>query len=118
MSIKSNKDLIKRDLAKVLSDLLQKNCYSVQSDQFFDYLIEFYDLEIPKTDSVIQENIMWQVGKFIKELTRAEASSDLFDRLYDIISDVELPKGSSLFTFITSSVMESKDLNDSILIFY
>ena len=113
LSIKSNKDLIKRDLARVLTDLLQKNCYSVQSDQFFEYLNEFYALEIPKTDSVIHENIMWQVGKFIKELTRSAAPSQVFDRLYDIILDVELPRGSSLFTFITSSVLESKDLNNS-----
>ena len=35
---------------------------------------------------------MWQVGKFIKELTRSEAPSEVFDRLYDIILDVELPR--------------------------
>jgi len=113
LRIKSNKDLIKRDLARVLTDLLQKNCFAFQADHFFDYLNEFYSLEISRTDSVIHENIMWQVGKFIKELTRAEAHSQIFDRLYGIISDIELPRSSSLFTFITSSVLESKDLNDS-----
>ena len=110
---KSNTDLIIRDLARVLTDLLQKNCYSVQADHFFKYLDEFYALQIPKVDSVIHENIMWQVGKFIKELTRTEASSDLFDRLYAKISHVELPPGTSLFTFITSSVLETQELNDT-----
>ena len=109
----SNIDLIKRDLARVLTDLLQKHCYSVQADHFFNYLDEFYALQIPKVDSVIHENIMWQVGKFIKELTRTEASSDVFDRLYAKISHVELPPGTSLFTFITSSVLDTQELNDT-----
>ena len=107
---KSNQELIKRDLARVITDLLQKNCYLVQADQFFVYLNEFYALGIPKRDSVIHENIMWQVGKFIKELTRAEAPSEVFDRLYDLIGDVALPGGTSLFTFITSSILETKEL--------
>jgi len=110
---KPDQDLVKHDLGRVLTDLLQKNCYLAQADQFFEYLNEFYALEVSKRNSVIHENIMWQVGKFIKELTRAEAPSEVFDRLYDIIADVDLPSGTSLFTFITSSVLETKDLNDS-----
>lgn len=113
LKAKPDQDLIKRDLGRVLTDLLQKNCYLVQSDQFFEYLTEFYALGVPKRDSVVHENIMWQVGKFIKELTRAEAPAEVFDTLYDIIKDVELPARTSLFTFITSSVLESKDLNES-----
>ena len=110
---KPDQELVKRDLGRVLTDLLQKNCYLVQADQFLTYLSEFYSLQVPKRDSVIHENIMWQVGKFIKELTRAEAPSEVFDRLYDVIVDTELPSGTSLFTFIVSSVLESKDLNES-----
>jgi len=110
---KPDQDLVKRDLGRVLTDLLQKNCYLVQADQFFDYLNEFYALQVSIRDSVIHENIMWQVGKFIKELTRSEAPSEVFDRLYDIIADVDLPSGTSLFTFIVSSVLETKDLNES-----
>ena len=108
-----NQNLLKLDLARVLTDLLQKNCFLVQSVTFFEYLNEFYALDIPKRDSVVHENIMWQVGKFIKELTRAKAPSEVFDELYGIISHVELPAGTSLFTFILSSVLESKDYNDS-----
>jgi len=110
---KPNQDLVKRDLGRVLTDLLQKNCYLVKADQFFEYLCEFYALEVPKRDSVVHENIMWQVGKFIKELTRSEAPSEVFDKLYHIIEDVELPSGTSLFTFIASSVLETKDFNES-----
>lgn len=113
LSKKPNQEHVKHDLARVITDLLQKNCYSVQADQFFDYLNEFYALGISKRNSVIHENIMWQVGKFIKELTRAEAPAELFDTLYAIIKDVKLPAGTSLFTFITSSVLESKDFNES-----
>ena len=113
LKAKPDQNLVKQDLARVLTDLLQKNCYLVQSASFFNYLNEFYALNIPKRDSVIHENIMWQVGKFIKELTRAEAPAEVFDQLYDVIIDVELPSGTSLFTFIVSSVLETKDLNDS-----
>jgi len=113
LKAKPEQNLVKQDLARVLTDLLQKNCYLVQSTSFFEYLKEFFALNIPKRDSVIHENIMWQVGKFIKELTRAEAPSETFDQLYDYIIDVELPSGTSLFTFIVSSVLETKDLNDS-----
>jgi hypothetical protein len=96
-----------------LNDLLQENCFARRADQFFSYLDEFYHLKIPVEDSVIHENIMWQVGKFIKELTRAEAPSEIFDRLYKTISHVELPSQTSLFTFISSSVFESQDFNKS-----
>ena len=113
LKAKPDQDLVKRDLGRVLTDLLQKNCYWVQTEQFFKYLCEFYALNVPKRDSVVHENIMWQVGKFIKELTRAEAPSEVFDKLFNIINDVKIPSGTSLFTFIASSVLETKDLNDS-----
>ena len=113
LRIKPDQDLLKRDFGKVLTDLLQKNCFLPQADQFFDYLTEFYALNVPKRDSVVHENIMWQVGKFIKELTRSEAPSEIFDKLFHIIAHVELPSQTSLFTFIMSSVLETKELNDS-----
>ena len=113
LKAKPDQDLVKRDLGRVLTDLLQKNCFLPQADQFFDYLNEFYALEVPKRDSVVHENIMWQVGKFIKELTRSEAPAEVFDKLYHIISHVELPSGTSLFTFIMSSVLETKEFNNS-----
>lgn len=113
LKVKPDQNLVKQDLARVLTDLLQKNCYLVQSETFFSYLNEFYSLDIPERDSVIHENIMWQVGKFIKELNRAEAPSEVFDQLYDTIKHIDLPAGTSLFTFIVSSVLESKDFNDS-----
>ena len=106
-------DLVKKDLSRVLTDLLQQNCFVHCADQFFSYLEEFYHLNVPLVDSVIHENIMWQVGKFIKELTRSEAPSEIFDRLYKTISHVQLPSQTSLFTFISSSVLESQDLNKS-----
>ena len=113
LKAKPDQSLVKHDLARVLTDLLQKNCYLVQSESFFNYLNEFYALNIPDRDSVIHENIMWQVGKFIKELTRAEAPSEVFDQLYEIVNHVNLPSGTSLFTFIVSSALESKEFNDS-----
>ena len=110
---KPGQDLVKRDFGKVLTDLLQNNCFLAKADHFFDYLTEFYTLQVPLSDSVVHENIMWQVGKFIKELTRAEAKSEVFDKLYQIIAHVELPSGTSLFTFIMSSVLETKEFNSS-----
>lgn len=115
LSKKPNQELVKKDLARVITDLLQKNCFLAQEEQFFTYLDEFYALEVPLRDSVIHENIMWQVGKFIKELTRSEAPAEVFDRLYAKIAHVELPAGTSLFTFITSSALESKEFNESYL---
>ncbi|MAZ31289.1 MAG: hypothetical protein CMP57_04255 [Flavobacteriales bacterium] len=106
-------DIVKKDLSRVLTDLLQKNCFLIKADEFFTYLDEFYALNIPLKDSVIHENILWQVGKFIKELVRVEASSSIFDRLYNTISHVKLPAQTSLFTFISSSILESQDLNKS-----
>ena len=99
-------DLVKKDLSRVLTDLLQKNCFVIKADEFFTYLDEFYALNVPLKDSVIHENILWQVGKFIKELVRVEASSSIFDRLYNTISHVKLPAQTSLFTFISSSILE------------
>ena len=109
----SSQDLIKIDLSRVLTDLLQKNCTLNQAQHFFEYLDEFYNLKVSTVHSVIHENILWQVGKFIKELIRSEANSRLFDRIYDTISHVQLPAKTSLFTFITSAAFESKDLNES-----
>lgn len=113
LKTKPDQELLKRDFGKVLTDLLQKNCFLPQADQFFDYLQEFYALNVSDRDSVVHENIMWQVGKFIKELTRAEAPSEIFDKLYQFIAHVNLPAQTSLFTFIMSSVLETKDLNKS-----
>ena len=113
LKAKPDQDLVKRDFGKVLTDLLQNNCLLAKSDQFFDYLSEFYAVKVPLSDSVIHENIMWQVGKFIKELTRAEAPSAVFDKLHQIIAHVELPSGTSLFTFIMSSVLEAKEFNNT-----
>lgn len=113
LKTKPDQELLKRDFGKVLTDLLQKNCFLPQADQFFDYLQEFYALNVSDRDSVVHENIMWQVGKFIKELTRAEAPSEIFDKLYQYIAHVKLPSQTSLFTFIMSSVLETKELNKS-----
>lgn len=112
---KPDQELVKKDLARVLTDLLQKHCLLDNKEQFFAYLDEFYELDIPARDSVIHENIMWQVGKFIKELTRSEAPSEVFDNLFAKIAHVQLPPKTSLFTFITSSALESKEYNTSYL---
>ena len=111
----TNKELLKQDLARIITDLLQQNCYFAQVDQFFDYLDEFYALDLSAKDSVIYENVIWQVGKLIKELINAKAPSKVFENLYARISHTKLPKYSSLFTFITSSILETRDLTKSYL---
>jgi len=115
LSKKPNQELLKKDMARILTELLQKNCFVAQSDEFLGYLKEFQELSIPKRDSVIHENIIWQVGKFIKELVRDEASSEIFDTLYDMLTEMSVPNGSDLLTFITRSVMESAEFNESYL---
>ena len=82
----TNKELLKQDLARIITDLLQQNCYFAQVDQFFDYLDEFYALDLSAKDSVIYENVIWQVGKLIKELINAKAPSKVFESLYARIS--------------------------------
>tara|TARA_B100001093_G_scaffold338106_1_gene322864 strand:- start:1301 stop:2788 length:1488 start_codon:yes stop_codon:yes gene_type:complete len=109
----SSHNLTTKDFCRVLTDLLQKNCLLTKADNFFYYLDEFYCLNVSSKDSVIHENIMWQVGKFIKELNRSKASSEIYDKLFKNISNIKIPPYTSLFTFISSSILESKDLNKS-----
>ena len=105
----SNKDniIFKKDYFKSLTSLLRYNNEISNIIFFKKYLNEIVKLKEYFSDSVLEQEVIWQIGKLLNKIIKSdEHDPNDLSEIMDMLLKFEIPKHSILFKFIFLNVYD------------
>lgn len=91
----------KRAAAWVYYEFLKSNIIPNQSDTFIEYLEKVKSLALTNEETMLFENIGWQIGSLVMALQKEKTVDyNTINRVFSIITDFYFVKPSKSYSFI------------------
>lgn len=95
----------RRAAAWVYYDCLKKYCSALMFDDFFSNLKAIKALELGDDDTMVYDNVAWQVGKMLMEIRRSFPDDTTHAlQIWEMIKDFHFSKPDDAYSFILSSL--------------
>ena len=92
---------VKRAMAWVLYDYINYNALLKNRDLFVQYLSELKDLNLPETEDVVYNAILWALRKFYSDCSKNEWRNNAFyASLFDVYREMPFPKGDAYLALL------------------
>ncbi len=106
----------KRNLSWVLYEFVKINTDKQHFDEFIKWLNEIKGLNLPQDETMLFENLSWQVGKMVFNLMKTNSPD--FDKLtmvFEAVKTFQFPKPSEAYSFLFKAFHKAfKDSNQYI----
>ena len=106
----------KRNLSWVLYEFVKINTDQQHFNEFIRWLNEIKGLNLPQDETMLFENLSWQVGKMVFNLMKTNSPDfDKLSMVYETVKTFQFPRPSEAFSFLFKAFHKAfKDTNQYI----
>ncbi len=100
----------KRALSWCIYDAIKANAMYEQSELFLAKLNELKELDLPASEDMLWNNIVWPINAFVRDCSKEQnAGDEIFDAVFECIKSFHFAKPSKDYSVLLNAFLTAKE---------